>query len=267
MLGFRSRSKKPVTGPTARAVTDRTQETTLRVGERVKTTAEASGHPAGRTGEVTYVDDHGDKTFYRVTLDEGSWKVTATADDLERIAPYDPRVFEVGTRVRLTQDFAGHLWDEDIAAEMDGEEPKGNPVSYPAGTTGTVTMHPEGAEEIMVQLDYKRLTLAVRFSKLERVRGETRVIRDSDGGMRIQQLFGYLDVVRLRKDLTLSDGRLCKAGTVGGIRPMSLHLTHVQLMEECWRTGSYPMFLAEDGPDGPLIEVPAAALQLDSDFR
>ena len=119
----------------------------------------------------------------------------------------------------------------------------------------------------MVQLDYQSLTLAVRLPKLERIRGETRVIRDSDGGIRIQQLFGYLDVVRLRKDLPLQDGRILKAGSLAGIRPMSLQLPPVQLMEECWRTGIYTIFLAEDGPSGPFFDVPASALQLDSDFR
>jgi hypothetical protein len=242
MLGFRSRSKKP--RPNTQGVTDRTQGPRLQVGERVKTTADASAHPAGSTGEVTYVDDHGGQTSYEVTFDKGSWKITVAADDLQRIAPYDPHVFEVGTRVRLKEDFAGHLWHEDIAAEMDGQEPKGNPVSYPAGTTGTVTMHPPGAEEVMVQLDYQRLTLAVRFSKLERIRGETRVIEESDGGIRIQQLFGYLDVVRLRKDVPLQDGRVLEAGSVGGIRPMSVQLPPLQLMEECWSTGIYTIFLA-----------------------
>jgi hypothetical protein len=263
------RSKAPEAESTSQASTNRRQEIEFRVGERVETTTPASGLSAGRTGEVTgelsHRSEHGDETAYEVTLDEGSWKITATGHELKRIAPYDPHSFEVGTRVRLLEDFDGFLWDEDIAAEMTDGEPRGEQVQYKAGAVGTVVMHPPGEEVYMVQLDRQRMTLAVRFSKLERIRGRTRIITEPDGGVRIQQLFGYLDVVRLREDIPLQDGTTLKKGSVGGIRPMSAQATTSQLMEECWRTGNYTIFVGN--PSGPLYEVPSGMLQLDSDFR
>jgi hypothetical protein len=164
----------------------------------------------------------------------------------------------------LTQDFNGFLWDENIASERDEPESNGGPVSYPAGTVGTVMLHPQGEEEYMVQLDYQKMTLAARFSKLERIRGYTRVIPDGDGGVRIQQLFGYLDAVRLRQDLTC-EGRTYKAGSIGRIHSLNRRLPPVQVMEESWRTGVYDMFLNDHG-ERSYFSVHGSALQLASDF-
>jgi hypothetical protein len=269
VFGFRSRAKKPENAAAAvPAVAHESKQTSFRAGDHVRTVTDLGGHPAGCPGEVTHIQDHEGKRSYAVMLENIGFEIPATAKDIRLVAPYDPTVLTVGTRVRLTQDFTGFLWEENIAAES--QDVKGDPVSYPAGTTGIIKMQPPaGADEYMVSPDYEQMSLAVRASKLERIRGRTRVVTDSDGGTHIQQLFSCRDVVRLRNDLTGEDGNVYKAGLSGVVRPLDPRMTMVQGMEESWRTGVYTVHLSDhrSGREQSIIDVRASALKLDSDFR
>ncbi|WP_132157815.1 hypothetical protein [Kribbella antiqua] len=227
------------------------------------TLAEVEGHPIGIEGEVTGV--HADRNLppYEVTLDNGSMQITATAEDLERI---DLHMFKVGTRVRLTQDFAGFLWDQNIAWEKDNPEQHCDPVSYPAGTTGTIAFdHPTIAENYLIEIDDDPNALAVGSSTLERIRGRTRVIEEPDGNTQICQLFDFHDAVRLRKDVTFEDGSTRNAGSGGMIDALDLHRPAAEVMRECWRTGKYGVTFF-DGAEQYHAELPWRLLQLDSDL-
>jgi len=238
------------------------QETTFRVGDRVVTLAKVDGHPVGIEGKVTGVHADRRRSSYEVTLDNGTMQITATAGDLERV---DPHVFKIGTRVRLTQDFAGFLWDENVAFENDDVEQHRDPVSYPAGTTGTIAIvHPTDTDQYLVQTDDDPNALVVRSSTLERIRGRTRVIEEPDGSTRIWQLFDFHDAVRLRKDVTFEDGSTRKAGSVGMIDSLDLHRPAADMMEEYWHTGKYAVTFFE-GAERYHAELPGRLLQLDSD--
>jgi hypothetical protein len=269
VFGFRSRAKKSENvAAAAPAVTHKSRQTSFRAGDHVRTMAELDGFPAGCPGEVTGIQGNEGERSYYVMLDIG-FEIRATAKDVRLIAPYDPNVLTVGTRVRLTQDFTGFLWEENIATES--QDVKGDPVSYPAGTTGIINMQPPaGADEYMVSPDYEgQMNLAVRASKLERILGRTRVATDSDGGTHIQQLFSCMDTVRLRNDLTGEDGSVYKAGWIGYVRPIDPAMSILQGVEESWRTGIYTVHLSDhpSGREKSIINVRASALKLDSDFH
>jgi len=273
VFGFRSRAKKSeIVAVAAPAVAHEIRQTSFRVGDYVRTIGELDGLPAGCLGEVTEIEGDEGKRSYRVMPEKYWLEIRATAEDLRLIAPYDPTILSVGTRVRLTQDFTGFLWEENIAWER--QDVKGDPVSYVAGTTGIiVAQRPAGADEYLVSPDYQgrmSLALAVRVSKLERIRGRTRVITDSDGGTHIQQLFSYMDVVRLRNDLTGEAGSVYKAGWVGYVRPINPAMSMLQSMEESWRTGIYTVHISDHPSSGGkgkkgIFDVRTSALKLDSD--
>jgi hypothetical protein len=266
MFRFRSRSKeRPGEGDGPPAAPEPTQAA-FPVGERVEFTSHVQVFPEGSTGEVTSVSVEGGTISYEVVLDSSSNKnrVRVPGQHLKQVM-HEPGVFEVGTRVRLTEQFEGHLWDKDLAAETRG--PTGEPASYPRGTTGTVDYRHEGADEHMVKLDRSTMTLAVRSSKLERIPGCIRILPDGQGGHRIQQLFAYLDAVVLREEMVTEDGETRPAGSIGRINPINPHMSIVEQMEESWRTGTYTVRfeLPSQSDSVAFRQIPAGYLQLQSD--
>jgi hypothetical protein len=274
MSWFRSKSKQsPASSPTTPTETPRAQETTFSVGDRVEIGQNGSWS-AGSTGEVTYISG----SFYEVMLDDRGLKIDASSAEFRLIAPYVPHVFQVGQRVRLPQEFVGNTWHTEpdfVAGEGPGPDGTGDPVSFPAGTVGTVMSAdprnlPPAEARYLVGLDRlegRTAILAIRGINLERIPGRARIVSGDDGIDHVVPLFSYHDHVLLRKPLTGEDGSTFEAGLEGAIDVAGQDLP-VSVMATCWETGIYTVSLFEDqsGRDRGVINVHASVLQLKSDF-
>ena len=234
------------------------QEPRFHVGERVKTLTELGGWPAESTGYVQHLADDGRPN---IRLDNGFW-YDATPEDVERLPPEDPHVFQVENRVRLAKEFVGKTWASDFAGEGDGPDGKGDPISYPVGSTGTIANTELSPKMYIVALD-DNMKLLVPGIILERIPGRARVFTDPDGDtMHVRPVFRYMDEVRLRRDLAGEEG-IYLAGWTGQIRP-SIHVAPAPGMRECWSTDNYTVWLDQERG---IVNVPAGQLQLVSDTR
>src|SRR5271165_458144 len=92
---------------------------TFAVGDRVVITEHVQVFPAGSEGEVTARNANRGEVTYTVQFACTNHNPVEGVDDrnLKRMAAHTPGIFEIGTRVRLTQPFDGVLVDEDLAAE------------------------------------------------------------------------------------------------------------------------------------------------------
>jgi hypothetical protein len=61
--------------------------------------------------------------------------------------------------------------------------------------------------------------------------------------VRVRLFFAYLDAVVLTEDAIMFDGYPLKQGTVGCVRPMSVHMSVAQEMQESGWTGIYNVYL------------------------
>jgi hypothetical protein len=195
--------------PVQRSDTGRQQDTrpqdaaeppspTFAVGDRVVITEHVQVFPAGSEGEVIARNANRGAVTYTVRF--GHHPPVEGVDDrnLKRMAVHTPGIFEIGTRVRLTQPFDGVLVGEDFAAERNDQQIGDHRVHHDAGTVGTVTPPSDGRDEHWVKPDKSPVVLFVRSSKLERLEGCIRIIDDGQGGIRFRQYFAYLDAVALR---------------------------------------------------------------------
>jgi len=185
-------------------------------------------------------------------------------------------VFQDGDRVRLAVEFVGNIWvvgPDLYAGEGDGPNGKGEPITVPAGSTGTIApgsnTSPQSRYVVIMDgrnaiMEDSRLFLVVRSANLERIPGRTRVVWTGADTFLVEQVFHYQDVVRLRTSVTTEDGSVYEAGTLGDIIPMDFRLSQAQNMEVAWETGVYPVRLSRYDVT---VNIPAAFLQLDSDFQ
>lgn len=185
-------------------------------------------------------------------------------------------VFQSGDRVRLAVEFVGNIWEKEpslFAGQGDGPNGKGDPIAFPAGSTGTITpgtdTSPQARYAVIMDgpsaiMDSSSATLVVSAGNLEGIPGRTRVVSTGEDTFRIEQIFDYHDVVRFRRRITLRDGSTYEAGTLGFIDPFDFSMSQAQCMERSWETGIYQVRLPRDDVR---FNLPASILQLDSDFR
>jgi len=279
-MRFRSRSKeRSGDEPHTRAVPVPTQAA-FSVGASVQLTAHTAVFPMGSTGKVIAVTMDGGLPSYELSMDANNANpVQVPARKLKPV----PGHFDVGARVRLTQEFVAKVQDQGLAVDMDTDwavahsgELGGAHQPYSKGTTGTVMFRPEGFDEYVIQLDssIRRLDgspkdLIVRSSKLERIRGATVVTPDGEGGFSVHQFFAYLDRVVLREDVPMQNGEIYSKGMTGVIMPVSFQLSLVEMMEASWQTHSYTVRFGWDpsnSSEGFLADLPVKVLQLESDL-
>jgi hypothetical protein len=279
-MRFRSRSKaRAGDEPDTRAVQAPTQAA-FSVGASVQLTAHAAVFPMGSTGKVIAVTLDGGLPVYELSMDANNKNpVQVPARNLKPL----PGHFDVGTRVRLTQEFVAKVQDQNLAVDMDtfwavghSGELDGADLAYRKGATGTVMFWPEGFDEYSIQLDrsIRRLNglpkdLFVHSSKIERISGATVVIPDEEGGFSVHQLFAYLDRVVIREDVPMQNGEIYEKGMTGNIMPVSFQLPVFDIMETSWQTHAYTVRFGWDPSnysDGFFAELPAKVLQLESDL-
>jgi hypothetical protein len=239
---------------------------TLAVGDRVVITEHVLVFPAGSEGEVTARNANRGDVTYTVQFDHRDPVEGVDDRNLKRMAALTPGIFEIGTRVRLTQPFDGVLVDEDLAAERNDPQIGDDRVHRDAGTVGTVVLRQDGRDEHMMQPDRSSVVLFVPSSKLERLKGCIRVIYDGQGGVRFRQYFAYLDAVALREPVRTEEGRFLPEGAVGAIRPMAIRTSIVQEMQESWRTDAYTVYFDREDGEVSWLRLAANMLQLQSDL-
>jgi hypothetical protein len=180
-------------------------------------------------------------------------------------------VFQSGDRVRLAVEFVGNIWQAGgvlFAGEDEGPDGRGDPIIFPAGSTGTIAPGddaPGQASYFVIMDDGRMTTLSVRAVNLESIEGRAKLVF-SDGGdlLRVVPVFDIQDAVRLVWRVTAQDGTIYEAGTVAGIRPGDLSMSAMQRMEQSWATDTYDIFIPRNDT---FLSVPAHVLQLHSDFR
>jgi hypothetical protein len=183
--------------------------------------------------------------------------------------------FSEGDRIRLAEPFWGEA-DSDtgtLLKDWDGPS-RGDSPSYTAGSQGTIIYPNPAPPEVvndmkvngkyLVAMDDGRMLYAggpfpgVEGAALERIPGRYQVARQG-GQIRLRPMFNNDDRVRLTKSFTSQNsGKQYEAGWEGKVWAMSV------TMDECWRTGYYPVSLDDDpfGRDRGVITVPADALEL-----
>jgi hypothetical protein len=239
---------------------------TFAIGDRVVITEHVRVFPAGSEGEVTARNASRGEVTYTVQFGHHNPLEGVDGRNLKRMAAHTPGIFEIGTRVRLTQPFDGVLVDEDLAAEGNDPQSGDHRVHRDAGTVGTVILRRDGQDEHMVQPDRSSVVLFAPSSKLERLPGCIGVIEDGQGGVSFRKYFAYLDAVALWEPVRTEEGRFIPEGTVGAIRPMSTNRSIVQEMQESWRTDAYTVYFRHEDGEISWLRLPANMLQLQSDL-
>jgi hypothetical protein len=238
----------------------------FQVEEAVRLTDHFSVYPVASTGVVKSVNPGSGLPSYDVEFGHGS-PIEIPEQFLDRIPSVVPGFFEVGARVRLAEDFDGIMVDEGLAAEEPDTESQSEHVGLKAGATvGTVMLRKDGRSEVIVKLDWSSMALFIDSRKLERIPGCTRVTVDDDGSVHIRLFFAYLDAVVLTEDAIMFDGYPLKQGTVGYIRPMSVHMPVVQEMQESWRTGIYNVYFNCADGEPRWQNIHSNLLRLESDL-
>lgn len=179
-------------------------------------------------------------------------------------------VFQSGDRVRLAVEFVGNIWQAGgvlLAGEDGGPDGRGDPIIFPAGSTGTIAPGYDTSSQasyFVIMDDGRMTTLSVRAVNLEGIEGRAKLVFSDGDVLRVVPLFDIHDAVRLVRRVTAQDGTIYEAGTVAGIRPGDLSISSMQRMEESWATDTYDIFIPRNDT---FLSVPARVLQLDSDFR
>jgi hypothetical protein len=260
---FRSRSKAAApqdprllaegVAPTAR----------FKVGDKVRLTDHFVVFPVRTVGEVLSFSQN--PQGYTV-LFEYSQPIDVPEQYLESVPPAVPHVFEVGTRVRLTEDLHG------IALEKHQPEQESARVGLKAGeTAGTVTSSEDGSDNYRVELDRDPLTggsvgsISVSGQKLVATEGCATVSKAPDGAVRVTQFYRYLDAVATRAKVNMYDGYPLPEGSVGPIRPMSASSPITQEMQESWRTDVYWVYFECADGEPRWQQFPGHLIRLESD--